>query len=124
MLLERERYTEAKRTFIGILGEIRRGLSPLLGSHLHIALTACSAVERDWDAWDRHLRKATEVIRRTSYVDIDNARVAELSGDLTLAAGKLDRARRIYGFAQDQYLGLGRIRDAEAVGAVLDRLPS
>ena len=122
--LERERYVEAKKTFVGILGEIRRGLSPLLGSHLHVALTVCAAMERDWAAWDRHYREARDVIGRTSYVDIDNARMAELSGELTLGAGKLERASRIYGLAREQYLGLGRQSDADGIADVISRLPS
>ena len=122
VLLEQERFDEAKRVFIGILGEIRLGLSPLLGSHLHVALTLVAAVELDWETWDRHFLEASKVIRRTSYVDIDNARVAELSGKRTLAAGEVGRARQIYAFAKGQYIGLGREADAEGIGELLGSL--
>jgi eukaryotic-like serine/threonine-protein kinase len=117
--LGRRRYAEARDRIRKTLARSdvdgRRRFAP----GYQVALAACAAAERDWRAYDRHLRTAQELQEADGRVDIDVAGTARLAGDLAFARHRIQRARDAWGFALRQWRALDRADEMLAVERLL-----
>lgn len=75
---------------------------------VHVALAACAAAEEDWTACDRRLVGAADDLRRSGYVNVDVARMAERCAERARDAGRATIARRARAIATAQRRKLGR----------------
>lgn len=107
VLLLQGRWAEAGASLEAARADLEaQGLLGLLGC-VHAELLPSAAAARDWDAWDRHLGRAVELLARAPMVDPDIAWPAQLGGDLARDAGDPERARAAYELALTQWRALG-----------------
>jgi serine/threonine protein kinase/tetratricopeptide (TPR) repeat protein len=120
--IERGRYPEARRSLEECLKTIeRRGNKKMMGS-VHVCLLPCLVALAEGALFDRHLRQAASLLGETGFVDVDNARMSELAGDLAVKANDSERAREAYVIARHQWKALGRIEEERSVEAKLAAL--
>jgi tetratricopeptide (TPR) repeat protein len=105
VLLEKGRFTEARRHFTALLATLGERTLDLVWTNL--ALAACAGAEADWDAWER-LVAASEDGLAGGLVDEDLARLATRAAELTRDAGEGARARRLYAMAAGLWDRLGQ----------------
>lgn len=87
-------------------------------------LLVCCAAERDWTSWESCLARTKQLLKESSYLDLDIGRAAQMAGDAAAAGGEPARARDAYELALSQWQGLGREADAAAVRDKLAALPA
>ena len=108
LLLARERYEEARNDFNVLLKDMQRlGGNWVVGA-IHIGLLCCVAALRDWSAYEHHYSEADSMLTATGITDVDFAEVFQKTGDLALADGKHQQARKAYEWAHKQWLAMGR----------------
>jgi eukaryotic-like serine/threonine-protein kinase len=73
-----------------------------------------------WDRFDREHWEAARQLGHTGLVDLDVARFTQLAGQACLAAGEVDRARRVLVLARDQWTAMGRFDEAAAAESALE----
>jgi tetratricopeptide (TPR) repeat protein len=73
----------------------------------HAALLACVARTQAWDAWDEHLRQASQVFAETQRADLDAVERLRDAEDLARAAGEPERAERARALREAQQARLG-----------------
>jgi len=122
VLIARGEYQEAQR----LLHRCREDLVAA-GRHLflggvHANLLPCVAAHRDWTTWDFHFDEAVSFITRTNLIELDDTWTVQLAGDLALAAGELERARKAYRFARHLWQKLGDSRRVLELDGVLEQL--
>jgi serine/threonine protein kinase/tetratricopeptide (TPR) repeat protein len=121
--LAEQRFTTAEET----LREARESLERLgwggLLSCVHVALLACAAQARDWEAWDDHFERAAAALRESGLLDPDVAWAAELAGRLTDWAGQPARAREAFRLALAQWNGLGDVVGAQRIARAMGPSP-
>ena len=118
--VEEGAFGEARHVLEDVLNTFRRqGTRGMIGA-THLCLMACCAGEGDGPAFDRHAHEGADAIVAAGFVDVDNARMAELAGDHWTQAGDSYRAQLAWAIARDQFVGLGRDEDVARLAA---RLP-
>ena len=95
---------------------------PWLGQLLVYRLPLLVA-DRSWDAWDRTLERAAELLQERAGAPQDIATVARIAGDLAVEAGQVDRGRRAYLVARQQWELLGEPAGVTVIDGLLSRLP-
>lgn len=91
---------------------------------LQAMLLPSVAAQGDWDAWDKLAPEADLMLSGAGVVHEDIPRLARLGGDLALAAGHVQRARRAWLLALSQWRRLGELEPARDLAARLARLGS
>jgi eukaryotic-like serine/threonine-protein kinase len=81
------------------------------------------AEQRSWDAWDRTLERAAELLRERAGAPQDIATVARIAGELAVEAGQVDRGRQAYLVARQQWELVGEGAGVTVIDALLSRLP-
>ncbi len=105
--LARHDYTEARQIFEQVLQVISPDSTSLVGG-LHASLLACAAAEQNWDVWDHHFSRATELLGASGVADPDDAWPVQLAADLASQAGEVERARAAYRSAAFLWRALDR----------------
>jgi len=95
------------------------GRSGLLAA-VHAIRLAPLASTGAWDRFDVELRQAVRKLADTGLVDQDVARFAHRAGEACVAAGEVERARRVFVLARDQWVTMGRFDEAAAAEAALE----
>ncbi len=95
---------------------------PWLGQLLVYRLPLLAA-DRNWEGWDRALGRAVELLRERAGAPQDIATVARIAGDLAVEAGQVDRGRRAYLVARQQWELLGEPAGVTVIDGLLSRLP-
>ncbi len=101
----RERYEEARRTFVValqilLLQEVRLDTV----ASVHVALLPCLAALKEWEAYDEHLEEARAILDDSDFADTDVADLANLAAQLS--AGR--RAASTLVLAKEQLRRLAR----------------
>ena len=118
--LEEGRDAEARPVLEEVLNVfLRQGTRGMAGA-AHGCLMCCCAGLADWAVFDAHAQEAERALTASGFVDVDNARLAELAGDLCAAQGETVRAQVAWHMAQAQWRGLGRETD---IARLATRLP-
>ena len=89
---------------------------------LQVLLLPSVAAQGDWEAWDRLSPEADVMLSGAGVVHEDIPRLARLGGDLALAAGHTERARRAWLLALSQWRRLGELGPARELAGKLARL--
>ena len=84
------------------------------------ALLAPAAAARDYEAFDRYLARALDLLGRTGFVYHDIAMEAERAGGIAAERGDMRRSRLAYELALSQWIGLHRDDDAARVRSALE----
>ena len=101
----RERYEEARRTFVVALQILLlQEERPDTVASVHVALLPCLAALKDWDAYDEHLEEARTILDASDFADTDVADLANLAAQLS--AGR--RAASTLVLAKEQLRRLAR----------------
>ena len=115
-------YGEAR----GLLQEGMAGLEQIGGwtsmGVLQVLLLPSVAAQGDWESWDRLAPEADVMLSGAGVVHEDIPRMARLGGDLALAAGHTERARRAWLLALSQWRRLGDLSPARELAGKLARL--
>jgi serine/threonine protein kinase/tetratricopeptide (TPR) repeat protein len=118
--VEEGQYARARPVLEDVLNIfVRQGTRGMVGA-AHVCLMACCAGLDDAAAFDLHRAEAEHALSASGFVDVDNARLAELAGDLWELTGDTMRAQLSWHVAREQWRALGRGLDAERLDA---RLP-
>lgn len=113
--IERGRFDEARRTLEECLLTVERRANRKMMGCVHICLLpAMLALEQPLE-FDRHLRQAAALLGETGFVDVDNARMAELAGDIAAGSKDLERAKEAYVIARHQWRALGRAGEERTI---------
>ncbi len=124
VLLEQHRFREARPLLRSALGSFElRKILPMEAT-MHICLLPCAADAGDWEAWDHHAQRAGDLLERTGVVDIDNARNAQLGGEVALAKGCRDAAMVAFELALQQWRALGKAEEVAALEKTLASVPA
>lgn len=107
LLVMRGAHVEARRLIEPMLRRPEVRARGVLATAAHLILLAPVASAADWSAWDHHLGQASSLIADTGFIDPDNAMLAELSADVAVTQGEVDRARSAWGLAWQQRQALG-----------------
>ncbi len=122
LALQRGHTDEARKRTVLVLGYARaRGVRGLFGV-LHVVLAAAEAHSGRWSAFDRAIDQAIADFESWGDLDYDNAWPAELAGDEARRCGQLARARKAYGIALEQWLGLEQGARVRRLRRVLQQL--
>ncbi len=115
VLAARGRHREARALLARIRVELaaRRRWDNV--SYVDVAMLVSDAALGDWEAFDDHLRDALEILGRHPHFDADVAQMAADAARRAAEAGQAARAARARELARAQYLGLGRLREAETL---------
>jgi tetratricopeptide (TPR) repeat protein len=107
VLLSRSEYAQARGQFEDVFAALAESDGSWLDAAVHVAILPCCAEAGDWDAWDRHVAKATELLAESGAVDPDIAFPAEMAAKMAHLAGETERAERAaaIGLAQRKRLG-------------------
>ena len=124
VLIERDRFGEAREILEPALLAVGRGGRRGLLGVLHVALLPCLARAGEWAGYDRNLVRAGQLLKATGLVDVDVARAAERGGTLALEAGRPDAARAGLELARAQWTALHRPGEADRVTQILTLLAS
>jgi eukaryotic-like serine/threonine-protein kinase len=89
---------------------------------LQVLLLPSVAAQGDWESWDRLAPEADVMLSGAGLVHEDIPRLARLGGDLALAAGHTERARRAWLLALSQWRRLGELSPARELASKLARL--
>ena len=119
LLVEQERWDDAL-DILRPLGETvaRQKRGPMQAA-VSVALLPCLAQVGDFEAFDQEAARAAELLSETGFVDADIARKATQAGAAATAAGEADRARVAFAIARDQWTGLGKGDEVDAVDSRL-----
>jgi serine/threonine protein kinase/tetratricopeptide (TPR) repeat protein len=120
-LLELGRPLDAKPVFEDCLVEFDKQGRMAAQGDAHLALAGCAAGAGEWEAWDRHFQQYCQLMRRSGGSDEDTARLAELVGQVTRDQGDLERGRRAWQEALQQWEALQRFEEANHVRALLEQ---
>ncbi|MCA9540366.1 MAG: AAA family ATPase, partial [Myxococcales bacterium] len=94
VLIARRAFIEARLLLQKVLeSAISQGRQALVAGARVLYLPIC-AHDRDWRAWDEHLREARDLLRKTAIVEPDVARHAQLAAEMAAAAEQPTRGRR------------------------------
>jgi len=119
--LARGRYGEAWQTFEVARAEFEEaGQRGMLGV-AHGGLMASTAAHRDWAAFEAHAAAAMPLLLESGLVHDYLAWVLELAGDMAVAGGRADLARRAYELSVAQYQALNMSANVDAVVDKLSR---
>jgi tetratricopeptide (TPR) repeat protein len=122
ILIQRGEDDGARRLLESIAPPIeRQGKRALLGAVHTLFLVLCAEDEGSV-SWARHFRQASSLLQETGAVDPDIAWAAQISAERAVASGHLDRAEQAYTLAQDQWVRLQRVPEAERVAEALLKL--
>ncbi|MCB9553418.1 MAG: protein kinase [Myxococcales bacterium] len=116
VLIETERYDEARRLLEHVVLRADGAHSHELSQIFRACLLPCRAADRDWRAWDATFGRIT-ALRTAALVEPDVARTARRAAELALTAGEPARAAQACDLAIAQLDGLGRGDDADALRA-------
>ncbi len=111
--IERGHYAQAKETLEECLATVERQSNRKMMGSVHVCLLVPSMAVLDLAAFDLNLRAGAMLLGETGFVDVDNARMASLAGDLAAQNGELDRAKEAYALARHQWKALGRTAEEE-----------
>ena len=110
--VEEGHFAEARPVLEEVLNVfLRQGTRGMVGAG-HICLMACCAGLGDAPDFDAHAQEAERALAASGFVDIDNARLAELAGDLWESIDDGGRAQVAWSLARTQWTALGRDMDA------------
>ncbi len=115
MLLERQRYAQARETLEPCREAMARAGRRSLEGAINAALLCCDAHDADWAAWDQHITRAHVLLRASGFVERDIAWVAEAAGVLAGARGARAQAFAAWRIALEQWTALGQAAGAERV---------
>jgi tetratricopeptide (TPR) repeat protein len=118
--VERDRFHDARDTFLRCLKDVEsRSFNRLIGP-LHACLLPCAAGLHSWNDWDRHMRIARDELTRSGQYESDVARMATRAAELAGAARQPRRALAAWRLAHSQWQGLGITERAQAAAAAID----
>ena len=95
---------------------------PWLGQLLIYRLPLLAA-DRSWEGWDRTLTRAAELLRERAGSPEDIATVARIAGEMAVEAGQVERGRRAFLVARQQWELLGEGGGVTVIDGLLSRLP-
>jgi tetratricopeptide (TPR) repeat protein len=107
VLLSRSEYAQARGQFEDVFAALAESDGSWLDAAVHVAILPCCAEAGDWDAWDRHVAKATELLAESGAVDPDIAFPAEMAAKMAHLAGETERAERAAAISLAQRKRLG-----------------
>ncbi|MBU48187.1 MAG: hypothetical protein CL920_05755 [Deltaproteobacteria bacterium] len=122
VLVERERYQEAFSMLeegLEIFEE--QGRKGFIGA-VHAFLLPCLAYHRYWQSFDEHQLQAKEILKQTSLLDADIARLTSIAGDLACEAKQFKRAKEAYQLSLSQWQELDQQEEVDKVRAALQEL--
>lgn len=119
LLIEQQRFPEARRRLNLVLTAMARSGRRGLEGAVHAFLLPCVARARDWEAWDGHLEQGRALLQATGIVDADIAGVAEVAARIATSMRERERAADAWALAREQWLRMGRSDRAAAIDAVL-----
>lgn len=115
VLIERADWDAARETLEECLATVERQSNRKMMGSVHVCLLVTAIARIDLPAFDRHVRQAAGLLGETGFVDVDNARMAALAGDLAAQHGELERANEAYVLARHQWKALGRASEEEEI---------
>ncbi len=122
VLIDRGRFDEAYDVLeegLDIFAE--QGRKGILGA-LHTFLLPCAAHQNNWQAFDFHFSRARDLLKQTSLLDVDIARMAFLAGSIAQEHKKYHRAHMAFQLSLEQWQDLDRNEKVSEVRAALARL--
>lgn len=120
--IARNAFSQAKETLEECLLTVERQMNRKMMGSVHVCLLVPSIAMLELAEFDRHVRAGAVLLGETGFVDVDNARMAALAGDLAAQHGELDRAKEAYTVARHQWKALGRTREEEELSLKLKTL--
>ncbi len=120
VLLDRDRYIEARHTLVESSPIIEQTGQRSLLAFVQLALCQCAAGLGAWADWARLMPRAQKLLTETAMVDPDVARVAHRAADLARAANHHAEAAEAYRLALSQWLDLGQNDKADECLAHLE----
>jgi len=124
MAAEQGHTVEAREHLDRVVPMVQRmGLRGIEGL-AHSVLVLVEAHDQRWEAWDQEMEVGKALLEETGFVDIDVARAFEQAGRVCLAAGEVDRARRVLASAQQHWEVLEREEQSARVGDLLGEIGS
>ena len=121
LLVQMGRYAGARALIEGVLAQAETSGARRIKCCALVGLLPCAAGEADWDAWDLALDAALELVDDTGLVEVDNAQMARLGGELASSAGEDERAAAAFGLSESQWRALERPAEADAVAKLRGR---
>ncbi len=117
VLIHAHRFGEAEREL-----EVAWRMAELLGhagtlASLHAVSLPCAAMSHDQAAWAEHADRLTARINAQAVMDVDVVAAIELAGDLSEAAGEMQRARTAWTLAARLFASAGAKERAAMVRA-------
>ena len=123
LLVDQRRWRDALDILLPLRAELGRQRRRAMEAAASIALLAPLAAFGRWEEFDQEFSLATRLLAETGFMEPDLASKAELGGRIAAEHGAQERAARAYGVARVQWMGLGRVADAERVSGLLASLP-
>jgi len=115
VLLEQERWPAAREWVLPLASTMRAEGAGLFLGAAHLMLMVCAAGDGTWTDWEDHQQQAEDLLEASGLVHPDLAALASRAGDLAEQSGEASKARAAWRLAIDQWTGLGREAEAQAL---------